>query len=35
MHKGYLVNEVLARVVQGEEEDVERKQYKEVFVWSL
>lgn len=35
MHKEHLINEVLSRVVQGEDQQVEREQHQEVFSGSL
>lgn len=35
MHKVYLINEVLSRVVQGEDQQVEREQHQEVFTGFL
>lgn len=35
MHKVNLINEVLLRVVQGEDQEVEREQHQEVFTGSL
>ena len=35
MHNMYLVNEVLFRVIQGEDQEVGGEQHQEVFVHSL